>query len=159
MTLSNDHLSLEFSERTGGIEQIAAPPSGHVFIRKALDRPPFWRLHLRGTDGHEATVASADVAPSEVRRTATQLALEWKRVELPGEGPVLDVRATCRVTRDAAYLRLWVRNRSKTAGLWTVEFPVIGSLSETGAPDVASRPRMWANGTRSATPSDIAAPR
>ena len=143
--LSNNHLSVGFSSRTGGIESIQAVESNHEFIRPSSEAPLLWRLVLRDRTGNEIAIDNTQTASPEFVSQKDSLEMLWRDVAVPGDGSRLFVRVVCRLGNedDTAEFRLWVQNESSNFGLWNVHFPAVAPLADSEESQVAVGRGTW----------------
>lgn len=145
MEITGKQVSIRFDRSTGGIAGITDVSGAHRFIRDPAEKPTLWRLVFRGEDGADHVLDNTQVAPPIIETGSGSLSLEWRSIDLPGEQGVVDVRATCDLPSagDTALLRLYVRSRSKSFGLWSTVFPLISQLGEAKVTDVAISRGNW----------------
>jgi hypothetical protein len=145
VTLENQNLAMRFGSQTGGILSIMEPKTRHEFVSQPSNHPLLWRLVLKNSSGTEVTLENTQVAPPEIDLGTDSVTLRWVGLDIAENQDVLDVRVTGHLQKDAdtALLRLWVENRSKTLGLWEVQFPVIEGLATPDDTQVAMGRGTW----------------
>lgn len=150
---SEESMTIKFSEATGGMVSIAPAGGGRDFIGQAGAKPLLWRLFFRDAAGKEVDVDNTQSPPPAITRTAAAVTIRWNGMDLGGDKGAFDVRVVCdqKAGADTALLRIWVRNRSRTFGLWTVRFPLIEPISRAGECDVARGDGNWGVLMKSAT--------
>lgn len=90
-----------------------------------------WLIELRAPGREPITLSSgaftANAARRSVTHRGTQLFFRWPAVDLPDEPGALSVTVRVLVPRTSSDVqwRIQVENRSKTYGLWSVQFPRI----------------------------------
>ncbi len=156
--LANDHAIFHLDMTHGAsIASLLHLDTARDFIGPGrAEPPPLWRLKIRFKDGKTITIDSKKAGMPDLRNakgTGTSpsedshvtFTLTWRDVKVPDCKGVLNVHAHVEVIAGDPMLRarLDVDNQLEDAGLWDVEFPVIGPVGERGHIDLAVPRGNW----------------
>ena len=114
-----------------------------------------WLIEMRAPGRNPITLSSDSFASAAVRRSTgrrgTQIAIQWPAVDLPDEPRALSVTVRVFVPASSSDIewRIQVDNRSKSYGLWSVQFPRI----RLSAPPTSRAVVPWGWGREFADPA------
>lgn len=151
MELLNNRLLVSFNELTGGINGITHLGSGHQFIKNAVEKPFFWRLTFQDDNRNQVIIDNIKQVQPVFNLQAQVLTIEWKGIILGEVSGCIDIKVICDISDEQLRMNLNVENRSKSFGIWNVEFPIISSLSEKGSSDIAVGKGNWGQLFRNAS--------
>jgi hypothetical protein len=151
ITLANRYVRLEFEPNGLGLSALVDLQSGANHIQPVKEKHLLWQVSLaRGTqiekvDNNFApcNYARLEELPGGLQRAT----LEWNDLKWWHEDRVLSVRVTIDLPPDSgiARWRISVSNKSDYWGLWSVAFPDVNGLPESGKYDLA-RPAFGSGG-------------
>jgi hypothetical protein len=151
ITLSNSYVRLEFEPKGMGLAALVDVHSGANHIQPTRDKHLLWEVAFaKGTLIERITnnyapcnYARVEKLPGGVQRAI----LEWNDLHWWHEDRVVSVRVTVDLPPDSgiAQWRISVSNRSNYWGLWSVAFPDVSGLPESGQYDIA-RPAFGSGG-------------
>jgi len=152
LTLSNDHVRLEFEPGGMGLKGMTDLATGKNHIQPAAGPHLLWELTFgRGTLSRTATnnykpctYARVEALPGGARRAV----LEWNGLRWWLEDKAFTVRVTVELPPDSgiATWRIFVENRSDYWGLQSLAFPAVDGFPAAGAYDIA-RPVFASGGS------------
>jgi len=151
ITLANRYVRLEFEPNGLGLSALVDLQSGANHIQPVKEKHLLWQVSLaRGTqiekvDNNFApcNYARLEELPGGLQRAT----LEWNDLKWWHEDRILSVRVTIDLPPDSgiARWRISVSNKSDYWGLWSVAFPDVNGLPESGKYDLA-RPAFGSGG-------------
>jgi Domain of unknown function (DUF6259) len=151
LTLSNDHVKLQFEPSGMGLNSLIDVASGENHIHSVEGKHLLWQLMLgRGTlsetmdnNRKPCTYARIETLTGGVRRAV----MEWNDLRWWLEDNAVSVRVTVDLAPDSgiALWRIFVENHSDYWGLASVAFPAVNGAPAAGAYDIA-RPVFAAGG-------------
>jgi hypothetical protein len=151
ITLANSQVRLEFEPKGMGLSALVDLRSGVNHIQPVKEAHLLWQVALaRGAQIEKITnnyapcnYARMEDLPGGVRRAV----MEWNDLNWWHEERVLSVRVTVDLPPDSgvAQWRISVSNKSNYWGLWSVAYPEVNGLPESGKYDIA-RPAFGSGG-------------
>ena len=151
ITLSNSYVRLEFEPNGMGLSAMVDLRSGTNHIRPVKEKHLLWEVAFaRGTEVEKVTnnYAPCNYALlEELAGGAKRAVMEWNDLHWWHEDRVLSVRVRVDLPSDSgiAQWRISVSNKSNYWGLWSVTYPDVSGLPESGQYDIA-RPAFGSGG-------------
>ena len=138
LALANKYVGIDFIQGDDAffLSRLYGFASGQDFLKEDAAHAllGFWQIELRRDNGRNPagillnSRSRANVSTDVTRDDGSvTLAMHWQGLDLPDEKDVLDVevRITLRTDDPLSRWRISMENRSRTWGLWQVNFPVL----------------------------------
>ncbi len=144
LRISNPYTEVTFSKNRGRIALVKMSGfNGQVDFLSSVPSE-LWFLEFKKNRGRSkdstviTSLSSDGRAFSSIKRQEkdTTLVLRWEKVSIGGEREALDVEVNVTVKSDEpfAFWRIFVNNRSRSYGLWSIDFPIINLKPIGGNP-------------------------
>jgi len=149
--LANSHVRLNFEPNGMGLAALVDLESGMNHVQPLEGKHLLWQVSLaHGTQNEKVNnnFAPCNYAQMEELSGGGERAmLEWNDLKWWHEERVLSIRVTVELPPDSGIARWWisVSNKSNYWGLWSVDFPYVNGVPESGKYDLA-RPAFGSGG-------------